>query len=424
MHCRLHALFLAVVLLMIAPPARAQFTVEGDFRVRWYSDSFGETRDNRDKENYMRYLGRVRAKTKAGRSTTFNTELITLIDNPGSPVRNIAGTGAMRWGVSQLFVDLTEPDFLLFDLFRLRIGRQQFAVGNGLSFGESYYFLDKFDGARIDLSKDIFTLSLFGAITGQNVSATGVYPDPGNDQIYIARLGANVAKQDLMLYGILQRLRNPFNDSYIMGGGSSGEVVFKDLTYFAEFACQKFNVAPGLPKKHGIGYMAGVSYRWGLGPFRSIKVETRYAAYQGDNAATPELEQFSPPYPSFFWGSRSGYVNADIGGDYPHNGLSPEGSRIWYTRIYFIPAILPRLRLQFQYVKVGEYVNNDGINSLDNEFSARVYYGLSSQSQLQLRYSLVTPNAGDSDLDASGSITSSEDRMTVNSLMLEWQILF
>ncbi len=405
--------------------ANAQFTVDGDFRTRWYSDSFDGARDNRGTENYMRYLGRIRGKAKVGRSTSFFTEVITLIDNPGAPVRNIAGTGSMRWGVSQVYAEMTEPNFLVFDLVRLRLGRQQFPLGEGLTLGESYYFIDKFDGCRIDLAYHPFTLSLFGAITGQNLSASGLYPDPGSDQLYVARLGASLGKQNVMTYCVLQRLRGLYNDNETFGAGASGELLVRDLVYSAEAAYQNFATVSGLPKKAGIGYLGGISYRFGLGPFRSIKVETRYAAYEGDDAKTiGTVEQFSPPYPSFFWGSRAGYVNGDIGGDFPRNGQNLEGSRIWYTRCYVIPSVLPKLRIQVQYIKVKEYIDNDGYNWMDDEFSARLYYTLSSQSQLQLRYTKVIPNGDDKDVDGNGNISYYEDRLYVRGLMLEWQIQF
>ncbi len=416
--------FLLIAWLIGPTLASAQFSMEGDFRVRWYSDSFQEAADSRAKENYMRYLARIRAKTKAGENTVFATELISLIDNPGQPVRNIAGTGPMRFGISQLYAEITEPDFFFFDVVRMRLGRQQFPIGNGLSWGESYYMLNKFDGLRLDFLYDPFTLSLFGAITGQNLSPSGLYPDPGSDQIYAARIGTMIMNQSVMAYGILQRPRGTYNDTYVAGVGANGEVAFKDLTYFAEGAYQQFKQPPGFPEKGGIGYMAGISYRWGMGPFSSIKVETRYAAYEGDDASTTNIEQFSPPHPSWYWGSRAGYVDGEIGGDYPHNSLVAEGSRIWYTRFYVIPRALPKIRFQVQYVKVGEYVDNDGINSMDDEVSARIYYALSTQSQLQLRFSRVMPNDADRDLDGGGSITSSEDRISINSLMLEWQLSF
>ncbi len=412
------------VFLMMPRQLHAQFNVEGDFRVRWYSDSFGWARDDRGQENYMRYLARIRTKAKVTNTTTFNAEFISLIDNPGQPVRNIAGTGPMRYGVSQLYAEMSQENFLIFDLARVRVGRQQFPIGNGLSFGESYYYTDKFDGGRVDLALFPVTLSLFGAVTGQNLSASGLYPDPGSDQIYAAKLGCTVLGQDLMLYGIDQRLRGAYNDNVIYGAGTAGELYVKDLEYFAEGAYQKFNQPPGLPEKAGIGYMGGVSYRWGMGPFRSIKIETRYAAYQGDDAKTEKIEQFSPPYPDFFWGSRVGYVNGDVGGDYPRNSQNLEGSRIWYSRIYFIPKVLPKVRLQFQYVKVNEYVDNDNYNSMDDEFSARLYYSVTNNSAFQLRFSRVIPNADDKDRDGNGSITSSEDRVSVNTVMLEWQIEF
>jgi hypothetical protein len=412
------------LLLTIAVPLLAQFNVEGDFRVRWYSDSFPETRDKRDHENYMRYLSRLRAKTRVGQNTTFNAELVSLIDNPGQPVRNIAGTGPMRFGVSQLYADYTEQNFLIFDVARFRVGRQQFPIGNGLSMGESYYYYDKFDGGRLDLAYNPFTLSLFGAVTGQNLSSSGLYPDPGSDQLYIARLASTVYEQDVMMYVIQQKLRGAFNDNTIFGGGASGGIYFRDLDYFVEAAVQDFHTAPGVPGKGGIGYMGGISYRWGMGPFRSIKVETRYAAYQGDDAKTRKIEQFSPPYPNFFWGNRVGYVNGDVGGDYPRNNQNLEGSRIWYSRIYFILRELPKFRLQLQYIKVNEYINNDGYDTMDDEFSVRLYYSISNQSQVQLRYSRVIPNGNDKDKDGGGVITTSEDRFFTNSYMMEWQIEF
>jgi hypothetical protein len=406
-----------ILLILNSNSLLAQINVEGDFRIRWYSDSFFSTQDNRTHENYMRYLGRIRAKARVAQNTTFQTELITLVDNPASPVRNIVGTGPMRYGISQIFAEMTQPNFLVFDVARFRIGRQQFPIGNGLSMGESYYFLDKFDGARVDLAYKIFTLSMFGAITGQNLSSTGLYPEPGSDQIYVARLGVDIKTQDVMAYMILHKPRGLYNDSYILGIGPSGSII-KDLEYFGEFAYQKFNTVPGLPEKGGIGYLAGVSYRWSLGPFRSIKVETRYAAYQGDNAKTNKIEQFSPPYPSFFWGDRTGYVNSEIGGDFPNKGKNLEGSRIWYSRIYFIPKVLPSVRIQFQYTNVKEYVDNDSYNSMDDEISSRIYYTLSKTSQMQLRYDYVMPNGTDN------GTSSTNDRYYIKSLMLEWQINF
>ena len=138
-------------------------------------------------------------------------------------------------------------------------------MGSGLSFGESYYFRDKFDGARIDLAYNPVTLTLFGAITGQNLSESGLYPEPGSDQIYTARLATNVMDQNVMTYYVLQRLRGSFNDNQIFGLGATGDFLEKKLDYFAEFATQSFNTTPGLPEKGGIGYMGGVGYRCGLG---------------------------------------------------------------------------------------------------------------------------------------------------------------
>jgi hypothetical protein len=423
---KLHSLirwsFLAGLLLN-ATAAFAQFTTDGDFRTRWYSDRYSDALDNRGPENYLRYYGSIRAQAHAGAGTIFHTELVIMTDNPASPVRNIAGTGVMRYGIREIYAEFNQPNFLLFDLARFRIGRQQFPIGDGLSLGESYN-PNKFDGGRVDLAKSIFTLSMFGAITGQNLSSSGLYPDPGSDQLWAARLGARVKSQDIMGYYLLQRVRGPYNDSYILGAGMSGSIVSDKFLYSWELAHQSFNVAPGLPDKRGTGAMGTLSYQWGMGPFRSIKVETKYALMQGDDSKTSTVEQFSPLYASYYWGIRAGYVDGDIGGDFPHNGLDPEGSRIWYSRIYFTPSILPKLRLQFQYVKVNEFVNNDGINSMDDEWGVRLYYSASSQVQWQIRYSRTIPNDRDYDFDGNGYISSIEDRYAVTSLMLETQIHF
>lgn len=405
--------------------AYAQFDIEGDFRMRAYNDNFLNTRDNRESENYMRFLARIRAKLPVNSFTTFYTELITFTDNnPTSPVRNIAGTGKMYYGISKIFAEIVQPNFLFFDLLRVRVGRQQFRIGNGLSLGESYYYVDKFDGGRFDLSYNKFNLSLFGAITGQNVSESGLYPDPGSDQLYVAKLSRNTFNHDLMLYYIYQKPRGDFNDSYIVGTGVNADWLDGKFNYYLEGAYQKFNTINGIPKKSGIGYMGGISYRWRWGFLRSIKIETRYAAYQGDDASTEQIEQFSPSYPSFFWGDRIGYVNGEIGGYYPHDGRNLEGSRIWYSRIYIIPNGLPRFRLQIQYIKMLEYVNNDSYNTFNDELAFKVYYRLSNQTQLQFRYAIDFSNGEDKDLNNNGNISWSEDRVNRNRIMIELNVKY
>jgi len=401
----------------------AQLNLEGEFRARWYSDTYIGKLDQQGKENYMRYDGSIRAKTQIGANALFSTELIAISNNPQLPTRDFAGTGEFTYGIAEMFGEVTQPDFLVFDLARLRVGRQQFPIGNGLSFGESYN-PTRFDGGRIDLARGIFSLSLFGAITGQNLSTSGLYPDPGTDQVYVSRLGVNIFQQDVMGYYIFHKLRGDYNDSYIVGGGSSGTAFIDKLEYFVEAAYQKFDVAPGLPLKHGIGYMAGASYQWTMGPFKSVKFESRYAAFQGDDASTPDQEQFSPLYTSFFWGARAGYADGDVGGDYPHAGQNLEGSRIWYSRLYVIPRNLPKVRVQVQYTKVNEFVNNDGINSMDDEFAARVYYTFATQVQLQFRYSMTLPNAGNYDFNHDGTISLSENRYKVETYMLEMVLHF
>ena len=406
--------------------ASAQVTVEGDFRLRWYSDRFSEAMDNRGDENYLRYLGRLRARAPINTKAHFYTELITWTqNNPTSPVRNIAGTGVTQYGISQIFAELVQPDLLVFDLVRVRVGRQQFPIGKGLSQGESYYFFDKFDGARLDLAYGDNTLSLFGAITGQNVSESGLYPDPGSDQIYIARLARPVMGENLMAYYIYNKLRGDFNDSYIYGFGINGQHMKNRLEYAFEIAQQEFNNLGGLPDKGGVGYMGNISYRFPLGALRSVKVETRYAAYQGDDADTPDQqEMFSPLYPSWFWGGRRGYANGAIGGDYPWNDRNPEGTRVWYTRFYFIPRALPALRVQFQYLDIGEWVDNDNYNSMDDEYAISCYYRLAPQVQMQLRFVQSLPNDDDRDANDSGGLSWSEDRVKITRFMTELSVNF
>lgn len=410
--------------LFLTIPTKAQFNIEGDFRVRWYADKFHDALDNRGDENYIRYLGTLRGNIKISKNIFFTTELLTIVANPNSTVRNIVGTGPMTYTISQIYAEMTQSNFFIFDVARMRVGRQPFGLGNGLSFGESYYFRDKFDGARVDLAYNPFTLTLFGAITGQNLSESGLYPEPGSDQIYSARLATTLMNQNIMTYYILQRLRGSFNDNQIFGLGVTGDFLNARLDYFAEFAAQSFNTAPGLPEKGGIGYMGGVGYRWALGPFSSVKVEARYAAYQGDDASTVKIEQFSPPYPSFFWGDRNGYVNGEIGGDFPWRGRDLEGSRMLYGRIYVIPRIFPDLRIQLQYLMMNEYVDNDNYNSKDDEISLRLYYKLFNQSQVSLRYTRSFPNGEDKDVNNSGLLSSSEDRVAYSRIMFELRVVF
>ena len=412
------------MILFLTVTTKAQFNIEGDFRVRWYTDKFHEALDNRGDETYMRYYGSLKGNVKASKNISFTTELLTIIQNQNNTVRNIVGTGPMSYTISQIYAELAQPNFSIFDMARIRVGRQPFGMGSGLSFGESYYFRDKFDGARIDLAYSPVTLTLFGAITGQNLSESGLYPEPGSDQIYAARLAGNVMDQNVMTYYILQRLRGSFNDNQIFGLGVTGDFLNARLDYFAEFAAQSFNTAPGLPEKGGIGYMGGVGYRWSWGPFSSVKVEARYAAYQGDDASTKKIEQFSPPYASFFWGDRNGYVNGEIGGDFPWRGRDLEGSRILYGRIYVIPRIFPDLRIQLQYLKMNEYIDNDNYNSKDDEISLRLYYKLFNQSQLSLRYTHSFPNDEDKDVNNSGLLSSSEDRVAYSRIMLELRVVF
>jgi hypothetical protein len=417
--------FFIVLFILSFFDSFAQMNFEGNFMFRWYSDRFTETMDNRGNENYIRSLGKIRGNIRSTRNITFNTEVITIVESPNAlSARNIMGSGKLNFSISKIYAELIQENFLYMDIVRVRLGRQPFKIGSGLSFGESYYFLEKFDGARVDAAYKNFSISLFGAITGQNLSQSGLSAEPGSDQIYAARLTANYFDQDIMGYFIKEKLRGMFNDNYIIGGGFSGAFLKKRLDYFVEFAHQTFNTPPSFPEKGGIGYMAGIGYRWALGPFRTIKVETRYAAYQGDDASTEKVEMFSPSYPSFWWGDRSGYVNGAIGGYYPNRGKNLEGGRIWFSRIYFIPRALPDLRVQFQYLINNEYVDNNDYNTYSNEFSTRVYYKLMKNAQVQLRYTIGIPNGKDKDLNNSGIIAIAEDRIGYHRFMMELLLVF
>ncbi len=418
--------YLLLGLAVLPTLGYAQISFEGDFRMRWYSDTFSEAMDNRDKENYFRYASHLRMKAPISKNIKFQSEALIFMDNnPTSPVRNIAGTGKMYYGVTKIFADVVQPDFMFFDVARLRVGRQDFSIGKGLSLGDSYYLIDGFDGVRVDLSFGVFTLSSLAAITEQNVSESGLYPDPGSDQLYATRLGFPILDNDVIAYHILDKQRGIYNDNQILGCGFTGDRIKGRLEYFSEFAYQQFHTASGLPEKGGLGYMAGISYRQPLAFFRSVKIETRYAAYQGDDASTEKVEQFSPAYPAFYWGSRTGYVDGLIlGSCYPYDGKNLEGCRIWYNRIYFITKWMPKLRLQFDYVMIDEYIDNDDYNRFDDEFAVKLYYNLSKQARLHFRYSEDMPNGEDKDINNSGVVAWSEDRVSRVRYMLELQVKF
>ncbi len=405
-----------------ATEIKAQFTVTGDFRTRFYYDTFSGGIQDRQDLNYIRYLGRINVRSNVGDNVSFYSEFMTFTDNPLSVTRNIAGTEEMYYGISQLFAEVVFPDAPVFDVVRFRVGRQQFPIGRGLSQGSSTSYARLFDAVRGDFSKYDFNLSLFGSVTRQNLSPSGLFPDSGGDKIFIGRLSRTVLNQDLMSYFILNRLDGNYNDSYIFGGGIRGSFLDPELEYFGEIAHQTFNTAPGFPRMSGIGYMAGIGYRWQMGPFRWVKLETRYAAYQGNDESTDRIERFSPLYPSFFWGDRAGFANGVIGGDYPRDGANLEGSRIFYNRIYFVPQAMQRLRVQFQYIYVTEYVDNDNYNSMNNEFSARVFYSITRNSRIQFRYVLREPN--EDDFNPNLPESSTRDRFSIHRYMFEWHVRF
>lgn len=417
-------LFLATIILQTR--VYAQFEVGGEFRLRWYRDAYSQALDNRGNAGYTRMLGKINTSFTASDLVKFNVEMMN-IDNESLPMptRDFSGNGPFHFVVSQIYGEIVKPDFLGFDLVRLRAGRQQFQLGNGLVFGESYYYFDKFDGGRLDLQLDPFNLTLFGAIYGQEISSNGYWAQEASDQIYVAKIGAMAFNQDLMLYGVINQPRGDYNDSYIVGGGSSGSFMNDKLDYSFEAAYQKFNQPPGGPAKDGIGYMGDLGYKFPLGPFRTIKIETKYAAYQGDNTNTSKVEQFSPPFPDFDFGEKTGFVNQVVGGTYPHDDKNSEGTRIWYSRIYFVPRFFTKLRLQFQYTKVDPYTARpDGYNEFDNEFEIKLYYTMNANTQFQIRYERVIPNDVTKDLNHNSVISDTENRYYTDSFMAEIRLKF
>jgi len=417
-------ILVTVAVAALVTSAAAQFQVNGDFMTRNYVEKYSDSRYERENLEYMRFLGRLTAKAPLGKSGMFRTDLVTISDNPVYPSRSLAGTGGIQFGISQIYGEVTSPDFLVFDLSRLRFGRQHYELGSGLTMGESYYQLEDYDGIRADFMKRNWTLGLFGAITDQTLTASGFYPEAQSDQVYVAQIQYEFHKQTLLGYSVYEKERGEFNDNVTYGIGSSGTVFKPKLNYFVEVAHQSYHTLSGLPEKAGTGYMAGVSYSWSMPHFRTVKAEVRTAGYQGDDASTDALEIFSPIYPSWWWGDRTGFVNGNVGGDYPNNNKQVEGSRVWYGRIYFSPTFLPKSRIQFQYTTVADWVNNDDYTEPDDEVGVKVYYQINNNVRVQGRYFRRMPNGEDFDLNGSGTISRIEDKVTAERLMFECRVQF
>jgi hypothetical protein len=413
-------LIATVVTLLAASQAYGQVRVGGDFMMRFYTEKFYNTLDDREGLNYMRLRARLSMDAPIGEIASFHTDFVTLSANPVFPTRALGGSGSLDYGISQVYGDIVTPEVPMWDLARFRVGRQHYSLGEGLTLGDSYYQIDNYDALRIDLSRGNWTLGLFGSITGQEISSGGYYPKPGSNQLYVAKVERELYDHILLAYGVYEKQRGDFNDNFIAGFGSRGRIFLRDLAYFGEFASQYFNTLPGLPDKGGIAYMGGISYSWTMGPFRTIKAEFRAAGYQGDDAGTEKIEIFEPFYPSWAWGDRVGYVNGDIGGDYPHRGIRPEGSRIYYWRVYFSPSAMPKARLQLQYTTVHDWVNNDNITQPSDEFGMKLYYSINQNVRLQARYFLRMANSGDADVNESGVISRSEDSYDAQRIVFEF----
>jgi hypothetical protein len=412
------------VILLWAPAAYGQVRFGGDFMMRFYTEKFYDTMDDRGGLNYMRLRGRLSMHAPIGKIAAFHTDFVTVSGNPVFPTRAIGGLGSLRYSISQIYGEIITPDVPMWDLTRFRVGRQHYQLGEGLTLGDSYYMTDNYDAMRIDLTRGNWTLGLFGSITGQEISEGGYYPEPGSDQLYVAKVENELYDHVLLGYGVYEKLRGDFNDNVVAGFGSRGRIYLRNLAYFGEFASQWFNTPAGLPDKGGIAYMGGISYSWTMGPFRIVKAEFRAAGYQGDDADTDKIEIFEPFYPVWAWGDRVGYVNGDIGGDYPHRGRRLEGSRVYYWRVYFSPAAMPEARLQLQYTTVGDWVNNDDITEPNDEFGMKLYYSINQNLRLQARYFYRMANSGDADVNDSGIISRSEDRYDVQRIVFEFLFRF
>ena len=418
-------IILTVVLTLLAvPQIRAQVQIGGDFMMRSYSERFSDTLDDRDNLNYMRYLGRIYLDSQVGENASFRTDLVTISGNPVYPARTIAGTGKIYYGISQIYGEFITPKVPLADLTRFRFGRQHYEIGQGLTLGDSYYQTDRYDGMRMDLSRGQLTLGMFGAITGQELTEGGFYPEPESDQLYAGKLEYEFYNHTVMAYTVFEKPRGDFNDNIVSGFGSTGSIRLRNLKYFGEIATQRFNTLDGLQEKGGMAYMAGLSYLWAMGPFRQVKVEVRTAGYEGDDASTDKIEIFEPFYPNWYWGDRTAYVNGSTGGDYSHRGIQVEGSRIWFWRVYVSPKALPKARLEFQYAMVDDWVNNDDYLETDNEFGFKLYYQVSENVRIQGRYFKRMANDEDFDLNNNGVITSTEDRYDVQRFMLEFRVQY
>jgi hypothetical protein len=418
-------IFLAAVLTLLAvAPAFGQIHIGGDFRMRFYAEQFYDTRDDRDDLYYTRLMGRLSLDAPLTKYGAFHVDFVTLGENPDIQPRTLGGTGTLIYGISQLYAQAVTSGLPPFDFVRLRVGRQHFLLGKGMTLGDSYYMMDEYDGARVDLARGMWTLGFLGAITGAEYAEGGFYPEPGSDRIYVAKLEYELRDHVLLAYYVYEAPHGDFNDNYIIGLGSSGRIVLRNLNYFAEFASQRYNTMSGLPEKGGIAYMAGVSYSWSTGRFRVLKAEIRAAGYQGDDATTEKVEIFEPFYPSWWWGDRSAYANGTIGGDYPHRGIRTEGSRVWYGRFYLSPTAIPKARLQFQYAAVRDWVNNDGVTESNDEFGIKLFYEVNANMRFQARYFRSMPNSEDTDINDSGTITRIEDRYTRQRFVLEFWVKF
>ena len=157
----------AALTLLTVLPAQGQVRFGGDFMMRFYSEEFYHTLDNRPGLDYTRLRARLSMDVPIGKTAGVHTDFVTVSNNPTLPARAIGGSGQLSYGISQIYGETVTPRVPMWDLTRVRVGRQHYSLGEGLTLGDSYYQLNQYDAARVDLLRGRWTLGLFGSITRQ-----------------------------------------------------------------------------------------------------------------------------------------------------------------------------------------------------------------------------------------------------------------
>jgi hypothetical protein len=99
--------FTVLFVLLAVSQTYGQVQIGGDFMFRAYSEKFFDTRDNRGGLNYMRLLGKLNLDAPIGDLGLFHADLVTISDNPVYPSRSLSGIGPLRYGISQIYGEVT-----------------------------------------------------------------------------------------------------------------------------------------------------------------------------------------------------------------------------------------------------------------------------------------------------------------------------